>query len=260
MPRLTDSSLALLKRLASLFAMLIAWLGVCLCTLHAQTGGAARLIAMSGQVSVMRGNAAWALNMGDLIQPQQVVITGPDGNATFRVADGSTMQLFPNSQAIFRKTAGDWRDLIDMILGRVRVEIEKLGGQPNPNKVVTPTAVISVRGTIFDVEVEDSEGTTLVLVEEGLVDVQHQLKPGKAKRLSPGEWIEVFPNSPIASSKTDHSVILEQAVRSAKDTLYQILLRSRTSGGGGAATSTPAPADTNGKTPPPPPPPPPPPH
>ena len=56
--------------------------------------------------------------------------------------------------------------------GRVKVHIQKLGGQPNNNRVTTPTAVISVRGTIFDVSVEDGE-STLVAVEEGLVEVRH---------------------------------------------------------------------------------------
>jgi len=57
--------------------------------------------------------------------------------------------------------------------------IEKLGGEPNPHRVFTPTAVISVRGTIFDVAVNEYE-TTVVSVSEGLVGVRHRLLPARA--------------------------------------------------------------------------------
>jgi hypothetical protein len=191
---------------------------------------------MNGQVSVMRGTAAWALNLGDLIQPQQLIVTGPDGSATFQVADGSTFQVFPNSKAIFRETMGDWRDLLKMVMGRVRVEIQHLGGQPNPNKVRTATAVISVRGTIFDVTVEDDDGTTLVLVEEGRVQVQHLLQPG-VKMLERGESVEVFWNQPLAAVKVDHGPIYQQMIRAAKDAMYEILMHSRGATGIGSTTS-----------------------
>jgi hypothetical protein len=37
--------------------------------------------------------------------------------------------------------------------------------------VITPTAVISVRGTTFDVSVDHDSVATLISVEEGVVDV-----------------------------------------------------------------------------------------
>jgi uncharacterized membrane protein YgcG len=197
---------------------------------------------MTGQVSVLRGNATWALNVGDLVQSQQIIVTGPDGSATFQVlADGSTFEVFPNSKAVFRETMGDWEELLHMLLGRVRVQIQHLGGRPNPNKVRTPTAVVSVRGTVFDVTVEDDDGTTLVLVEEGRVDVRHLLQPG-VKSLNPGEWVEVFWNQPLASRKTDHGEILQHAVNLVKDTLYEALIRMR------GGSSTPAGGTTSGGT------------
>ena len=52
--------------------------------------GAARLQSFSGRISVMRDATAWALKVGDAVQPQQVIVTGDDGYGVFRVADGST--------------------------------------------------------------------------------------------------------------------------------------------------------------------------
>ncbi|MDQ2901401.1 MAG: FecR family protein, partial [Acidobacteriota bacterium] len=123
----------------------------------AQVSGAAKVLVLKGQVSVLRDNAPWALNVDDSIQPQQIVITGPDGSAQFQVADGSKFEVYPNSRVTFRANRGDWKDLLEVLLGKVKVEIEKIGGQPNYNKVRTPTAVISVRGTVFDVDVEDED-------------------------------------------------------------------------------------------------------
>src|SRR5580658_3563498 len=166
--------------------------------------GAAKVITLNGQVSVLRDDSPWVLNVGDSVQPRQIIITGPDGFAVFQVSDGSTFEVFPNARVVFRENAGSWRDLLDLLLGRVKIHIQKLGGQPNYNKVRTPTAVISVRGTTFDVSVEDEDATTLVSVEEGEVGVRHLLLPQKEdKILDAGEWIRVYRDQPLISKSVD---------------------------------------------------------
>ncbi|MGH9558972.1 MAG: FecR family protein, partial [Bryobacteraceae bacterium] len=131
---------------------------------------AAKVIGMSGQVSVLKDTEPWALQIGDTVQVKQLILTGPDGQARFQVSDGSTFDVYPNSRVIFRKDAPNWKDLLDVLVGRVRVQIEHLYG-PNPNRVLTPTAVISVRGTVFDITVDGEDETTDVEVEEGTVEV-----------------------------------------------------------------------------------------
>ena len=165
----------------------------------------------------MVGMASKALFVNDVISPRQTVITGPDGYALFRVADGSTMELFPNSKAEFRETLGNWGDLLKLVLGRVRVQIQPLAGRPNPNTVRTPTAVISVRGTvrgtIFDVSVMDDKGTTLMKVEEGVVAVKNSMQRGKAVILHEGERVEVDPDQPLAPAVPAPSDWLLASVR-----------------------------------------------
>src|ERR1700735_659913 len=147
----------------------------------------AKVCARTGQVSVLRDSEPWALNVGDLVQSQQVILTGPDGYAKFETSDGSTFEVYPSSNVIFRKNPGNLHDLLDLFVGRVKVHIQRWGGQPNPNRVMTPTAVISVRGTIFDVSINDDDSTTIVSVEEGSVEVRHALKPGAPKIVHAGE-------------------------------------------------------------------------
>ena len=114
---------------------------------------AAKVISQTGQVSVVKDTQPWALSVGDSVQIRDLILTGPDGHALLQVSDGSTFEVFPNSRVVFRKNPPNWKDLLDVLVGRVRVHIEHFGNVPNPNRVLTPTAVISVRGTTFDITV-----------------------------------------------------------------------------------------------------------
>ena len=225
----------------------------------------AQVLQLTGQVSVLKNREPWVLNVGDWVQTRQQIVTGGNGYALFQVSDGSTFEVFANSHVVFRNNSGDWKDLLDLFLGRVKVHVQKFGGQPNPNRVTTPTAVISVRGTIFDVQIEDEDATTLVLVEEGIVSVRHALIPSSApKILSEGEYLRVYKTQPIAKANFDKGSALKRALQVASDAVSTALNRiPRAGGGSGSGGGIPAPGggglpgDT-GATPPPPPPPPPP--
>jgi hypothetical protein len=224
---------------------------------------AAKVLKLTGQVSVLKDSEPWALNIGDSVQVMQVIVTGPDGYAQFEVSDGSTFEVYPNSNVVFRKNPTNWRDLLDVFVGRVKVHIQKWGGQPNPNRIHTPSAVISVRGTTFDVTVDPEDDTTTVSVEEGQVDVRHALKGGETKVLNPGESIQVYKTQPLASRMIDKGAIAQRVLQALNDALYTMSTTSRlpgrlpggSDGGGGSGQTQPLPAP-----PPPPPPAPPPPH
>lgn len=177
----------------------------------------AKVLVMTGRVSVLRDGTEWALNASSLVQPKQFIVTGPDGYAKFQVADGSTFEVFQNSKVQFRENPFSFTDLLDVLIGRVKVYIEHRNG-PNPNRVTTQTAVISVRGTIFDVVVEDADDTTLVSVDEGLVEVRHRILPGETL-LHPGESVRVYKNQPLAR-QLDKGNIIHQALRAAAQAAY----------------------------------------
>ena len=178
---------------------------------------AATAKTVDGRVSVLRDFREWAINVNDKVKVQETIVTGKDGHAIFAVSDGSTFEVFPNAKVVFRKNAGNWRDLLDVMLGRVRVQIEHLGKEPNPNRVLTPTAVISVRGTIFDINVNDDDESTLVEVEEGIVDVRHALLGSQNVRtLTAGESIRVYRDEPIAR-RLDKGGIIKNTIRVAME-------------------------------------------
>jgi hypothetical protein len=221
---------------------------------------AAKVITQSGQVSVLKDAQPWALSVGDSVQVKDLIITGIDGHAILQVSDGSTFEVFPNSRVVFRKNPPNWRDFLDVLVGKVRIHIEHFGDVPNPNRVLTPTAVISVRGTTFDVSVDDDDETTLVEVEDGQVEVQHALLPnGNSKILSPGESLRIYRDEPIAHNR-DKGGIARQVLRSMVDAMVTIATRNPGTGGIGGAVggTTGGTVGDSQKVPPPPPPPPPP--
>jgi hypothetical protein len=181
-------------------------IGVSVGKLQAQSQEFATVVELDGQVSVIRGDLKPLYAKGTLgapadlmgVRPKEEIVSGPDGHAVFRTSDGSTFEVFPNSRVTFQ---GDWtiQDMLQLILGKIRVQIEHRNG-PNHKRISTPTAVISVRGTIFDVAVEDEDGTTYVGVEEGQVLVQHRLQPGYPKTLNQNEWVRIYPNQPLAKA------------------------------------------------------------
>jgi hypothetical protein len=123
---------------------------------------------------------------------------------------------------VFRETPGI-TDLLDLFIGRVKVFIEHSKG-PNPKDVKTPTAVISVRGTVFDVEVQDAEGTTFVTLDDGLVDVRNLTAPGPSVLLKPGESILVEPNMPLIPQQINQHAALRLVLKAAEQAMAQVLL------------------------------------
>jgi len=230
---------------------------------------AATLEAMAGQVSILQSadsllSTAHSLSIKSEIKAGQMVVTGPDSYAKFHLTDGSTFEVFENSRVQFHADFG-WTYLLNVILGHVKVFIDHSKG-PNSNSVTTPTAVISVRGTIFDIVVEDADGTTLVTVDEGWVHVRNQTVPGgKENDLNkPGDWVRVIRGEGLMGKQADPQGVLQKALRATSDALRTLAQRpggvpiGGGSGGPGAVGIPGAQGDKGkgGAAPPPPPPPP----
>jgi len=193
----------------------------------------AKVIYQVGQVSLSSGGYFKALSMGDKIAARQLIVTGPDGYARFEVqSDRSTFEVFPNSKVVFRETPGNWEHLLNVFLGHVKVFIQHAPGVANPNNVTSPIAVISVRGTVFDVLVEN-EDTTFVTLEEGIVDVKNETAAGNVATLKPGDSITVYRGQPLFAKAIDNGAILRKVLYAARDTFYRVMVQ-RPPGGVGA--------------------------
>jgi hypothetical protein len=95
--------------------------------------------------------AAWSVSN----KPSKPVPTGTP-NFNYRTV---VPLKSPQLRVTFRKTGTAACQRLD---GQGR-HIQHLPGIPNPNNVTTPTALISVRGTIFDVDVQDRRHDLITL-------------------------------------------------------------------------------------------------
>jgi len=210
----------------------------------------AKVILQLGQLSALSDGGLRALSLGDTLKPQQIVVTGPDGYGQFQVADGSTFEVFANSKVMFRGSVGDLREILNVLIGHVKVYIQHLNGIPNYNHVTSPTAVISVRGTVFEVVVEDEDGTTFVSVDEGAVGVKNETAAGGEVLLNPGDSIRVFRNQPLQPRAIDRGGIFRNVLRAAEEAVYQVMRQpglGRLPGGAGGGVPVPTGNGDKGK-------------
>jgi ferric-dicitrate binding protein FerR (iron transport regulator) len=195
---------------------------VCLQPLGAQS--AAKVEQLIGQVSLMRdGHVDVPLYVGNAVAAQRTIVTGPNSYAKFLLEDNSTFEVYENSTVIFHADYG-LSHLLNVIMGRVKVFIDHSKG-PNNNSVTTPTAVISVRGTVFDVVVEDADGTTLVSCDEGLVQIQNVTAPGKEPLLHPGESYRVFRGQGIVGRQINKDPLVQKGLNAIRDAMQVALQR-----------------------------------
>jgi len=140
------------------------------------------------------------VHVGDQIR------TGSGATVTLTLPDTSYMVISENSNVTIQDFwTSNYRNIVDVMMGKVRFYIQRLGGKPNPYRVQTPTALIAVRGTIFEVtsydaklsEVSCLEGS--VTVETlGLPDREVILEAGKHTMVQPG----IPPVMPIAMNES----------------------------------------------------------
>jgi hypothetical protein len=159
----------------------------------------ARVASVSGRATISKNaRPASALRQGELLAPADVVDTSGGGRVRIELSDGSVVIVQPGSRVILQDygAAGSLRELLKIIVGRVRIKVNHFGAQPNPYRVNSPAASIGVRGTEFSVSV-GTAGETEVVVYEGLVEVTRLSDPRDRVTVEPGRGVIVRPNEPI---------------------------------------------------------------
>ena len=177
---------------------------------------------------------------GQTVKGGQVVVTGPDGYAKMELSDQSTIEVFPNSRLVFRANRFNWSDLVDLYLGKIRLHIQRLVNDEETYRVTSPTAVISVRGTILEVEVDAAEDT-FVYVETGSVLVRHRLMPGGDVLVESGQSLRINQNVPLTAAKlTTPLAVIGRIVRIAGETIARVdgLSGGKSKGGSGSPSGS----------------------
>jgi hypothetical protein len=119
--------------------------------------------------------------------PDDKIRTGSASIARIQLADGSKVLLLQNSQAEMESLSTVEKS-VRLLRGRLRAIVRKIRGGNN-FKVSTPVGVASVRGTDFEVAVNDDGTDMEVRVFEGSVGVARLGDLGKEVVLNAGEKI-----------------------------------------------------------------------
>jgi hypothetical protein len=135
---------------------------------------------------------AFAVSAGFFLNPGDRVDTRGGGRVAIELSDGSMVVVEPESVIVLKdfRQAESLRELFEIVLGKVRVKINHVGGRPNPYRMNSPTASIAVRGTEFTISVQP-DGDTEVLVIEGAVQVTSLSDPGQSILVEAGRGVLV---------------------------------------------------------------------
>jgi ferric-dicitrate binding protein FerR (iron transport regulator) len=149
--------------------------------------GALRVSSPVGQVE---WRAASSRNFVPLtnqaVQAGDELRTGPGGSVILTAPDGSYMVISENSRLVLEDYwSGSLKSIMNLIVGQVRFFIQRQGGRPSPSSVRTPTALIAVRGTTFDVFVDDTQFAEVRCLE-GRVTVESFEFPNREVLLDAG--------------------------------------------------------------------------
>lgn len=181
----------------------------------------ARATSVTGQVSRIRDGQPWALSAGDRIGIQQMITTGSDGYAHFKVAGGSSFDVFANSRVAFRQNAANSNDLLDILAGRVRIHLRPSGGQLQ-QRIFCPVAIITAHEPATITLAVDEDDTARIDVMEGAISVQHAFLPSSEPVLVTAvDAVLVHKNQQI-SHQLDRGSLYRYTVKSLRDILSAI--------------------------------------
>ena len=141
---------------------------------------------ITGTVYVRKnGTGEWTKYDGAALKPGDEIKTGDGSKAVIEAPDSFEISLSHNSALTIEEWSLD--DIsITLLLGRIKAWVKKTR---HKFEVRTPTAVTSVRGTEFTVDV-DADGTTTIMVFDGTVSVQDRTS-NKGIMLAPGQMVTI---------------------------------------------------------------------
>jgi len=138
-----------------------------------------------GKVSIQLPAQAFAAPVRGEVLPPDTTVNTDEGRLLLKLSDGSDVLVRPHTKLLLKQPEASGWKYFQIMIGRVRTQIQKrMGGSP-AFQIGTPSAVISVRGTKFDVEV-DRRGFTEVDVDEGVVELEAVTGRGESVMITAG--------------------------------------------------------------------------
>jgi hypothetical protein len=148
--------------------------------------GSATVAEFKGEVSLHspQGEALTAAP-SLILAPESVIETHKGSSILLNLADNSQILIKANSHVVLKSPAEGRGDYLELLIGRLLAKIQKRLGNAPAFRMGTPTAVITVRGTRFMVEVNKRHKTSIE-VYEGVVEVAGFVQGMRPVVLQPG--------------------------------------------------------------------------
>jgi hypothetical protein len=145
----------------------------------------ASVVDIKGKVQIeLPGKAPSSPALGQVLPAETAINTG-NGKILLRLEDESQILVHSNTHIVLKQPSPTGWQHLQLLLGKIKAEIQKRTGGSPPFQVGTPSAVITVRGTRFYVRV-DKHKATRVDVEEGVVELQNLKGIGKPVQVKAG--------------------------------------------------------------------------
>lgn len=154
--------------------------------------GSALVAEVKGKVSVTPPQGAAAPAQRGMALPAETNIETAKGSIILLLADGSQVLVKSKTRLVLKSPASSEGHFLQIFLGEILANIKKRLGETPPFRLGTPSAVITVRGTRFSVQV-DKKGRTTVQVFEGVVEVEGLAEKPRTVLVEPGYQTEVDP-------------------------------------------------------------------
>ncbi|MEA2103160.1 MAG: FecR family protein [Candidatus Cloacimonadota bacterium] len=157
---------------AFLVYMIVLLLGATFANLTAQSVNPfALILTVNGNVILNHEHNLQPAEVGSIIFDGDVIITKSNSDATIKFSDnGGLLKLFSNSTLTvdLSKTGAGIKKEMKLDSGEILSQIKTSIGNYS---VITPTAVASVKGTMFLTSIDPGTGNTTINVYEGSVDL-----------------------------------------------------------------------------------------
>lgn len=153
------------------------------------------------EVSDGGGSGEWvAVSNGDRVKSGQRLRTGDESQVTLTFFDGTQVNLDSNTDLMLSQVDGDWGRELKVALiqneGMTSHQVVPLQGTDAAYNVMTPSGEASVRGTSFNVLVEET-GDSVFSVETGAVLVSNN---GDEAFLAAGQGVITELGKPLAGT------------------------------------------------------------
>lgn len=128
------------------------------------------LTSMYGEVHIAHGTESYhPASLNEVLRPGDTIRTGPSSRAELTVGEGGFVRLDQNSQVRVTALSTGARTTFEAVVGGIWVTIERALTGGKKWEVRMPSAVASVKGTVFRCRV--TEDTSETVVYEGRVEV-----------------------------------------------------------------------------------------